>query len=44
VALTARAEHLNGTSFATAHLAVRRELLSDVQVAAVHRPTGTAVN
>lgn len=39
VALTEKAEHLNGTSFAIDHLAVSRELASGEEVALVHRPS-----
>jgi endonuclease/exonuclease/phosphatase family metal-dependent hydrolase len=38
VALTERAEHLNGTSFAIDHLAVSRELTTGQQIVEVHRP------
>ena len=38
VVLTEKAEHLNGMSFAIDHLAVSRELVSEQEVAVVHRP------
>ncbi|WP_104526010.1 endonuclease/exonuclease/phosphatase family protein [Blastococcus atacamensis] len=38
VALTERAEHLNGTSCAIDHLAVSSELIAGEQMAQVHRP------
>jgi hypothetical protein len=38
VALTEKAQHLNGTSCAIDHLAVSQELLGDEPVASVHRP------
>lgn len=38
VALTEKAEHVNGTSFAIDHLAVSRELVSGEEAAEVHRP------
>jgi hypothetical protein len=38
VALTERAEHLNGNSYAIDHLAVSRDLVTGAQIAEVHRP------